>query len=99
RDKLVTGVQTCALPIFLGRAVAAISEHLGPYDIAVTFHHGMGCAKFMSFVGIKGGVNATEDHVGAAFACQFADFISAERVGSMEIGRASCRERVSLVVG
>ena len=41
-------------------------------------------AKFMSFVWIKGCVNATEYHTGAAFARQSADFVSPERIGGVD---------------
>jgi hypothetical protein len=64
--------------------VAAISEHLCPNDIAITLYYGMGCAEFMGLVGIQGSVNATEDDIGAAFACQFADLVSPERIGGVD---------------
>src|ERR1700693_3634098 len=44
----------------------------------------MGSAKFMSFVRVKSCVNAAEYHIGAALACQLADFISTEGVGGVD---------------
>ena len=64
--------------------MAAIGEHFGPHHITVAFYHGMGSAKFVSFVRVKGCVNAAEHHIGAAFACQFADFVSPEGIGGMD---------------
>src|SRR5437867_11579418 len=84
RGQKLGGFDTASFVNFLGRAVAAIGEHLSPHDIAVAFYHGMCAPKFMSFVRVKGCVNAAEHHIGAAFACQFANFISPERVGSVD---------------
>src|SRR5438034_9803767 len=66
RDHCVTGVQTCALPIFSVQADAAFADDLRPLrDFALQVG-----AEFLRGAGAR-----------------------------LEIGRASCRERVSVLVG
>src|SRR5207237_5076953 len=95
RDSSVTGVQTCALPIF---AASGSSTHT-LYDVPN--------------VSIIGSASSASDPWGALFTSRFqalpiydsfsgmsyarARWLNHEQ-GQFKIGRASCRERVELVV-
>ena len=68
RRQKVGGFDASSFVNLLRNAAAAIGEHFGPDDIAITFYHGMRAPKFMSLTWIKGGMNAAEHHIGAAFA-------------------------------
>src|SRR5207247_7807538 len=93
RDPLVTGVQTCALPIF--PSSGGSGGHFGAPDVAHAVTEDRdGCAGAVPSVWGSGGhVGApdvahavTEDRDGCAGAVPSSG-------GSGEIGRASCRER------
>src|SRR5205823_7740160 len=92
RDKLVTGVQTCALPILLARVhVDAIAIAAGAADGEV----------FRGDIFTTGGMDGPHAAVlgGEAFEAHiFAiDWFNNDRtprhLASTQIGRASCRER------
>src|SRR5258708_9829558 len=79
RDDLVTGVQTCALPISDPKGAALLTElarrKIGPDAvIAIFFTHGH------------------RDHTAGASLCPNAALYALD--ADVEIGRASCRERV-----
>src|SRR3546814_7096102 len=83
RCALVTGVQTCALPIW---QIAAIERPLPKKGIAVaaTGHPGIDRA-------LGGGLPRGRLH--EVFAAEPDDAGSAAGFASMQIGRAACRER------
>src|SRR3546814_9180319 len=78
RCALVTGVQTCALPISLRAQIA----RLNPEDVA----------GYESFLDYAGGVY--EEGYRKLGSVAFLDFASMVRAAPAQIGRASCRERV-----
>src|SRR5207248_6056968 len=86
RDRTVTGVQTCALPIFAGGDGALVTatllvtpdEALG-VDVGGAGASGTGNAGLVIAGGVNGGGNGFDSGGGG---------------GATEIGRASCRERV-----
>src|SRR5690606_40603865 len=93
RDFHVTGVQTCALPIF-GRPVEGelldTRSHRGivsydPTELVVSVRAGTPLAE----------LEAALDAAGQMLPCEPPHFGPGATVGGMiEIGRASCRERV-----
>src|SRR5205823_8681648 len=90
RDKLVTGVQTCALPI---SPLAAMEIPRGGQEIPQTAiarapplsRTGADC--LLSFTGVHRGGFGEEDRGDHG------------DPGSLQIGRASCRERVEVAGG
>src|SRR6185437_7246993 len=67
-----------------GSAVDAIVKHLGPDHVAVALYHRMSAAEFDGLFGIERGMDATEDHQGAALAGDLADLIPAQRITCMD---------------
>src|SRR5687767_15183331 len=90
RDKLVTGVQTCALPISARRAPRRLARRPAPRRRAGAA--APGAAEFRR--GGGGGVGGAYRERGAAEGASAKKRVG--RIGSagVEIGRASCRERV-----
>src|SRR5207244_6541022 len=87
RDDLVTGVQTCALPIWIGVAIRFIAD----VDDDVSLLAGEDALDALPIVHglsqrIGGGV--------LAIAGGIVVFQHANQLVGLEIGRASCRERV-----
>src|SRR5207248_3848250 len=86
RDRTVTGVQTCALPISMGdmgvRLVDLVRWTCGEFA-RVTAHAGI--------------AYPTKPVAGTGRATDAEDYLSL--VGELEIGRASCRERVQTTGG
>src|SRR5205823_10893204 len=82
RDKLVTGVQTCALPIFEARETV-----LTPPPVGLQQHLG---------VGARGEAVPQRLELGAQL-LMVVD-LAVEYDPDVEIGRASCRERVEMSV-
>src|SRR5690606_41143336 len=85
RDFHVTGVQTCALPIYTGFTLGTIACAVAPSYFFLLFAR--------SLSGVFGGI------LGALILAIVSDAVPLERraqaIGTvMEIGRASCRERV-----
>src|SRR5687767_15484071 len=78
RDKLVTGVQTCALPISLVGTLLWVAVSLG----------------FKLYVANFADYNATYGAVGGVIVLLLWFYISGLAILVGEIGRASCRERV-----
>src|SRR5437764_4207788 len=76
RDTSVTGVQTCALPIYLDRSAIVSERHFAANS----------CRRFFStaIVGAKWSKDVMESHHPRI----------QSKVFGVEIGRASCRERV-----
>src|SRR5205823_8419112 len=99
RDKLVTGVQTCALPI--------CQEETGVLDIPgfVLSAGGLAAVVYaLSQVGPRGFGDSRVTGFGLAGLLAFAAFIAVELrtprpLIDVQIGRASCRERVGVAVG
>src|SRR5690349_12989658 len=87
RDLYVTGVQTCALPIFAGTAIGAVVGGAVGKDVG---HHGITTAAGAAagaFIGRK-----IQQHVQEENADQRTE-THVEHHCEPEIGRASCRER------
>src|SRR5205823_8587849 len=98
RDKLVTGVQTCALPIW-NRRVTEMNHHYGRRRRRGQSLAEMAVVIPVLFFVLMGGFDATvmlADRVTGGFAVRQAARLAAE-LG--EIGRASCRERVGAAGG
>src|SRR5687767_15259003 len=84
RDKLVTGVQTCALPIFEAGDIAGEQRHLKSRgDAARVDPHEAGGRERKQRGPARGELDVD---------------IEDQREAVREIGRASCRERVEIVV-
>ena len=66
------------------RSLGAIRQYPGPDHISIALDYRVSATQFVGFVGIEGGVNASEHHVGAALAGHFPDFVAAERVGGVD---------------
>ena len=66
------------------RSVGAIRQCPGPDHISIALDYRMSASQFVGLIGVEGGVNSSEHHVGAAFAGQFPDFVAAERVGGVD---------------
>src|SRR5207248_3481471 len=77
RDRTVTGVQTCALPIFAPRRAARAVLAAGRVALA----NGRGCSRRLLLRRMVAGRGHSA---------------RVQRVPRGEIGRASCRERVSM---
>src|SRR5207244_9676754 len=89
RDDLVTGVQTCALPISLSRALRAVGQVLGGYarssqDLETTACEWAGFGLAATPRLLHGAERARQRQRRAT--------VVALQV-SVEIGRASCRDR------
>src|SRR5205823_9102855 len=91
RDKLVTGVQTCALPILLEHGSTGLSM---AFDLPTQLGLDSDDVRSRGEVGRTGVAIDTIDDMRTAF-----DGIPLDQVSTSmtinEIGRASCRERVS----
>src|SRR5207244_5980457 len=86
RDDLVTGVQTCALPIF-----GALPDWVSAKDVILELlrRHGVrgGVGRIIEYYGPGlGGLSAMDRHVIANMGAELG-------ATTTEIGRASCRER------
>src|SRR3546814_5616474 len=84
RCALVTGVQTCALPIYIGRAICLELASTGAAVAVNALTSGKEAEQLAAEIESAGG--RAMAHV--------ADITDPEAVAAMEIGRASCRERV-----
>src|SRR5206468_5919934 len=88
RDLIVTGVQTCALPICAGDRVAVLGAgYMGRLHLAL--------CRAMGAAGV-GVVDVSTDRLAEAEAAGAA--WNAQPDATDEIGRASCRERVEISV-
>src|SRR5207248_6523039 len=94
RDRTVTGVQTCALPIYFSELVDAVDEQI---DLArhsggrlqVSHLQAVGASNWhLQSVAIGKMEEAHAEGIDVEFDCY--PYVA----GSSEIGRASCRERV-----
>src|SRR5205823_8409204 len=94
RDKLVTGVQTCALPIC--RALARILSNLLANALAYTAEGGIVRAD-VRFEDGAGVLTLTDS--GAGFSDAERGRVGRPFTRFDQIGRASCREGVELSVG
>ena len=69
---------------FLWGPLGAIGQHGAPHDVAVAFDHGMGAAELLRLFRIERGVNAAEDHPGAALAAEAAQIIAAAGIAGVD---------------
>src|SRR5205823_10727743 len=94
RDKLVTGVQTCALPIFVFDDLVQMQDA----DIRAAFHEEDLTTWALALAGAAATVRAKVlgalPPAGAVALSQRLDHLGPFRLSESEIGRASCRERV-----
>src|SRR5205823_10894407 len=98
RDKLVTGVQTCALPIYaaLGGLQGAIATRA---DEVVAGLSPVAQAALPGVLRALATVASGTDQVALARAAPLASFPPGSDARAVEIGRASCRERVESARG
>src|SRR5205823_10928744 len=87
RDKLVTGVQTCALPILLLHVGLAMRWSLATGDLSIRVSETK-LPAYQAYVKKYNGISTFVQNEGNA--------VKARPV--LEIGRASCRERVEISV-
>src|SRR5206468_9862229 len=87
RDLIVTGVQTCALPISAGIAVTRLLMKAGIKDVILCDTHGI-------LVPGREHMNSEKEAMAAITNPEWRKGTLAE-----EIGRASCRERGQIWVG
>src|SRR5205823_9766070 len=97
RDKLVTGVQTCALPISTG---AALPSHRGTSKAALSWSHRPDGPHFHRAVrraraARRPGERAVQ--IGRLDEVEAGELLLG--LGEREIGRASCRGRVEYSLG
>src|SRR5205085_5320391 len=85
RDLTVTGVQTCALPIFNGPVFAAL-DHVAPPQLlaGLAVLAGLMTATWLRSAATEWSLDALAWPMAASLLC------------APEIGRASCRERVEI---
>src|SRR5207247_5427971 len=93
RDPLVTGVQTCALPIY------ELSD--GPPEEFLAQHPRQVYQVFRSDLGqeLPVPIGVHEDVDGADGGIELLDTVEDDRVERAQIGRASCRERGEISKG
>src|SRR5437667_4116566 len=67
----------------LWSSVAAVLQRFRPHPVAITLNYGVCAAKLDGFLRVESGVNAAKDHIRAAFPSDFANFISAQSIRSV----------------
>src|SRR5207248_5566576 len=96
-DRTVTGVQTCALPIFPNGLCWTFTATDGLLaEIGHLIDTERKCCRFMRFVIVveAGGGQVSLDVTGPTGTREFLQRLTNPKAG--EIGRASCRERVCM---
>src|SRR5207248_7468499 len=99
RDRTVTGVQTCALPIYPGRKAEAVASVL--VDRVLGLYALLLVAAVASLLLPAGALARlpSEDQAIVRRLCWCVQTVSLMSSIGLEIGRASCRERVWIVLG
>src|SRR5205823_9973781 len=95
RDKLVTGVQTCALPISLGTGIA-VAFPRSPMNLANIGYDLQSFSQGRFVLGLGSQIKA---HIEKRFSATWSHPAARMRELILEIGRASCRERGGISVG
>src|SRR5205823_10750292 len=96
RDKLVTGVQTCALPIYRSEALAFLAGQVVPWQLDCVNPQSaapQGASHRLEVHRVATRVRETNQGCGGS------PVAVREWLEQPEIGRASCRERVKIAVG
>src|SRR5206468_8908479 len=92
RDLIVTGVQTCALPICILDPVALDFGGAAPGDLAAAAAI-LGATPYHADPAAKIRRRERPERLGDLLAVEDVDPFDRRGTGNVEIGRASCRER------